>query len=49
MFKEVNPRLHSHKPAMVRDLIVNCSGDLPRIELFARQRTPGWDVFGNEI
>jgi len=24
-------------------------GDLPRIELFARQKTEGWDVWGNEV
>ena len=24
-------------------------GDVPRIELFARQQTPGWDVWGNEV
>lgn len=24
-------------------------GDVPRVELFARQRTPGWDVWGNHI
>ena len=24
-------------------------GDLPRIELFARQQSPGWDVWGNEV
>ena len=24
-------------------------GDLPRIELFAREKTPGWDVWGNEV
>ena len=24
-------------------------GELPRIELFARQQTPGWDVWGNEV
>lgn len=23
-------------------------GDVPRIELFARSRAPGWDVWGNE-
>jgi len=23
--------------------------DLPRIELFARQKTEGWDVWGNEV
>jgi len=40
---------HSQKPPEIRDLIVRCSGDLPRIELFARQKTKGWDVWGNEI
>ncbi|MGC7561272.1 hypothetical protein [Pasteurella sp. 22655_41Tandhals] len=24
-------------------------GDLPRIELFARNTTDGWDVWGNEV
>ena len=24
-------------------------GDLPRVELFARQTTPGWDVWGHEV
>jgi N6-adenosine-specific RNA methylase IME4 len=24
-------------------------GDLPRIELFARQRVDGWDAWGNEV
>ena len=42
-------REHSRKPDCVRDRIVELMGDLPRIELFARQKTPGWDVFGNEI
>tara|TARA_R100001530_G_C4310145_1_gene152786 strand:+ start:70 stop:603 length:534 start_codon:yes stop_codon:yes gene_type:complete len=49
MFMEVNPRLHSQKPSSTRDLIVNSSGDLPRIELFARQRAEGWDSWGNEV
>ena len=30
-------------------LFVELFGDLPRIELFARQRVAGWDVFGNEV
>ncbi len=38
---------HSIKPNIVRDKIV--MGDLPRIELFARQCTAGWDVWGNEM
>ena len=24
-------------------------GDRPRVELFARQTSPGWDVWGNEV
>ena len=40
---------HSKKPDCVRDRIVQLMGDLPRIELFARQKTPGWDVWGNEV
>ncbi len=40
---------HSRKPAIVRDKIVELFGDLPRIELFAREKVPGWDVFGNEV
>jgi site-specific DNA-methyltransferase (adenine-specific) len=42
-------RGHSQKPDEIRDRIVTLLGDLPRIELFARQKTKGWDVFGNEI
>ena len=40
---------HSKKPDEIRDRIVELCGDLPRIELFARQKTPGWDVWGNEV
>ena len=40
---------HSRKPAEARERIVELMGDLPRIELFARQRSPGWDVWGNEV
>ena len=40
---------HSAKPAEVRDRIVALLGDLPRIELFAREKSDGWDVFGNEV
>ena len=39
---------HSKKPNKFRELIVQHSGDLPRIELFARQKIPGWDYFGND-
>ena len=40
---------HSKKPNIVRERIIELCGDLKRIELFARQKIPGWEVFGNEI
>ena len=40
---------HSKKPDEARDRIVKLMGDLPRVELFARQATEGWDVWGNEV
>lgn len=41
--------IHSRKPNQVRDLIVELCGDLPRLEMFARTETEGWDVFGDEV
>ena len=40
---------HSKKPDETRDRIVQLMGDVPRIELFARQSPEGWDVWGNEV
>jgi N6-adenosine-specific RNA methylase IME4 len=40
---------HSQKPNEVRKRIEDLFGDLPRIELFAREKTDGWDVWGDEI
>jgi N6-adenosine-specific RNA methylase IME4 len=40
---------HSEKPAEVRDRILEVMRDVPRLELFARQKTEGWDVRGNEV
>jgi site-specific DNA-methyltransferase (adenine-specific) len=40
---------HSAKPNEVRRRIVELMGDLPRIELFARQRVEGWDAWGDEV
>lgn len=40
---------HSKKPDEVRARIIKLMGDLPRIELFARQAPEGWDVLGNEV
>ena len=42
-------RSHSQKPDIVRDKIVELMGDLPKIELFARQQVEGWDCWGNEV
>lgn len=49
---------HSRKPDSIRERIVELMGDLPRIELFAREDNQptltgkkifdGWDVFGDE-
>lgn len=40
---------HSKKPDVIRDKIIELVGDLPRIELFARHITEGWDCWGNEV
>lgn len=46
----IYPRgLHSRKPPTVRDRIVRLHGDVPRVELFARQQFAGWDCWGNEV
>jgi N6-adenosine-specific RNA methylase IME4 len=39
---------HSKKPEEMRKMIEIVSPG-PYIELFARQKTPGWDVWGNEV
>ena len=42
-------REHSRKPDIARERIVQLLGDIPRIELFARQYAEGWDCWGNEV
>jgi N6-adenosine-specific RNA methylase IME4 len=42
------PREHSRKPDITRTHIEQLYGDIPRIELFARQGFPGWDYWGNQ-
>jgi N6-adenosine-specific RNA methylase IME4 len=39
---------HSHKPEEQYAIIERCSPG-PYLELFARRRRPGWDVWGNEV
>ncbi len=40
---------HSEKPKEFYGDIIELCGDLPRIELFARNYEEGWDCFGNEV
>ncbi len=46
---EAERTYHSHKPDIVRDRIVDLFGDVPRLELFARDIVDGWDCWGNEV
>jgi len=39
---------HSEKPAIFRSLLEQLLGDVPRIELFAREAPHGWDTWGNQ-
>ena len=41
--------IHSRKPQIIRDKIVELMGDIPRIELFARQTVEGCDSWGNRV
>ena len=40
---------HSKKPDEIRQRIVELCGNVPRIELFARETAEGWDCLGDEI
>jgi N6-adenosine-specific RNA methylase IME4 len=40
---------HSQKPPEIRERIVQLLGDVPRLEMFARDRAVGWDCYGNEV
>lgn len=40
---------HSEKPNEARERIIKLVGDVPRIELFARQEASGWDCWGDEV
>lgn len=39
---------HSKKPDELRDRIVELFGDVSRIELFARNATDGWEIWGSD-
>ena len=40
---------HSRKPEHYREFISQTYSQFTKIELFARQKTEGWDVWGNEV
>ena len=40
---------HTKKPEQVRKNIEKLFGDVPRIELFAREKHIGWDCWGDEV
>ncbi len=40
---------HSKKPEEIPELIVRLVGDRKRVELFARKKREGWDVYGDEV
>lgn len=42
-------REHSRKPDEARDRIIRLYGEVPRLELFARQRVEGFDAWGNQV
>lgn len=46
---EARVREHSRKPDEARERMVQLYGDVPRIELFARERVDGWHAWGNEV
>jgi len=46
---ESERKQHSRKPDEIRNRIIQLMGDLPRIELFAREKVKGWSAWGNEV
>lgn len=41
--------VHSKKPAIFRQRIVELFGDVPRVEVFARERFAGWYAIGDQL
>ncbi len=46
---EADRTTHSKKPQEIRDRISELFANSLRIEIFAREKTKGWDVWGNEV
>ena len=43
------PTKHSRKPRIFRDILIDMFPNSKRIELFAREYSSGFDVWGNEV
>lgn len=48
IYKERRTR-HSKKPSYFREMIDKWFPESSKIELFAREKTEGWDAWGNEV
>ena len=42
-------REHSRKPDTIRRRIEDMHPEQSKLEMFARTKSPGWDVWGNEV
>jgi N6-adenosine-specific RNA methylase IME4/ParB-like chromosome segregation protein Spo0J len=40
---------HSEKPDIFAEMIARAFPNVPKLEMFARKRRPGWDLHGNEL
>lgn len=40
---------HSKKPQAIKNHITAWTGNASKLEMFAREKTRGWDVWGNEV
>jgi N6-adenosine-specific RNA methylase IME4 len=47
-YLEENKSEHSKKPNEFRKRIERMFGEIPKLEMFARTTSDGWDVWGNE-
>src|SRR5262249_7517356 len=47
-FVEAPRARHSEKPAIWTESIERLFPNVPKLEMFARKRQPGWDAWGNE-
>jgi len=48
LIRAVNEK-HSKKPIETYEKIQKLTGEVERIELFARNERKGWDCWGNEV